>query len=212
MTLAVACLAVAFATAIAIAYISPSRLEIRSSAFPGFAGAHTVTIVATNSKQWAEHFHESAADERAEEAENAAHGFDEGIVEKFTSRAGEAEYEVQVFSSARSAVREVSQWTREEKARDTHGSDLEISAAPGVADSVLFSELIPRDKESSSNVVFPLGRCWFHLSDGLIRISSRGRGNQATIALAKALDRGMSRVCAEGADRSSRAIVRQDRR
>lgn len=182
-------------SAVAAASISPSRLEIRSSEFPGFTGAHTVTTISANAKQWAEHFHESAGEERAEEAENAAHGFQEGIVEAFTSGAGEAEYEVQVFGSSHSAMREVTQWTREEEARDKHGSELEISRAPGVAGSVLFSEIVQRQKESSSNVVFPLGRCWFHVSDGLAYISSRAQGNQATIALAQTLDRSMRHTC-----------------
>jgi hypothetical protein len=184
----------AAASALAASSISPAILEIRAGRFPGFAGAHATITVAANAKQWAEHFHESPAEERAEEAENAANGFEEGIVERFTTSAAEGEYEVQVFSAHRSAVREVAQWTREEKLRD-RGSEPEQSTAPGVAGSVLFSEVIPQQGESASNVVFPVGRCWFHVSDGLSHVSSRAQGKRATLALARALDRRMRRIC-----------------
>jgi hypothetical protein len=171
-------------------------LKIHARAFPGFAGAHTTTIVATNAQQWAKHFHESAAEERVEEAENAENGFEEAVVETFTTKADrEAIYEAQVFSAVRGAVHEVTKWTLEATANREHNPGLKIFRLPGIGGSVVFSEFLPRHREGASNVVFSVGRCWLHVSNEVQHVSTRAQSNRATVALARALDRRMKHIC-----------------
>jgi hypothetical protein len=182
--------------ALAASPIAPAALEIPAREFPGFTGAHTSTLVARNAHQWAIHFHESPAEERVEEAENAENGFEEAVVETFTTKAHrEGIYEAQVFSSVSGAVHEVAKWTLEAMASRKHNAGLRVSKLPGVVGSVVFSEFLPKRDEGASNVVFSVGRCWLHVSDEVEHASTRTQSNCAAFALARALDRRMKRVC-----------------
>jgi hypothetical protein len=191
-----ACGVAARSPALAASPIAPAALEIRGREFPGFAGARTSTLVASNAHQWAIHFHESPAEEHLEEAENAENGFEEAVVETFRTKARrEGIYEAQVFSAMSGAVHEVAKWTSEAMVSRKHNPGLRVSELPGVVGSVVFSEFLPKRKEGATNVVFSVGRCWLHVSDEVEHASTRTQSNRAAFALARTLDRRMKPAC-----------------
>lgn len=183
---------------------APTRLELKASLFPGFAGARTSTVVATNIHKWVSHYEKSKAEELFEEEDLKAYGFEEGVSEAFTlistaTKYEEAEYEVEVFSSPGGAKHEVAQWSVEEAARYEGRAAVKVASVPGVADSILFSSFLPRSKFSLTDASFSVGRCWFR--DGVSKIktehaSTRSQSEHATVAAAQTISKRMRNICA----------------
>ena len=172
-------------------------LELSGASFPGLAGPSHLQLLA-NAKEWARHFlHESRRAEIREEAENAADGFEEGLVEGFRTRGvTRAEYEAQVFAAPRGAVHEVTKWTGEERARDRGHPSLAISHLSGLPDSVVFSEFYFLPEEGVTNVVLADGRCWLHVSAISNHVTQRAQSERPMIALARRIATRFTPTCA----------------